>query len=253
VLSDEDYAKFVKGLKKRTEPMMTSELGAKCARLGLISERTLWVNANSTSHVRTQLDMRRDMVRAHRQVELELFGRVTDLPGEQELLQGSSVGSAGALMQPGTKQVRTVEAGGGRSFAVSVRRTILFLLVMSIAYFFIWVPWRNSPANFLFFFGFGMIQIAAVYTQDLRDSVMAYDSPPLFTNPFMLLFVSGLALLGFVIELKIGGKSKVWWEAALLTIPPVVFASYTFPRTDPVRPFFVGIAALLLAVVLKIV
>jgi hypothetical protein len=139
------------------------------------------------------------------------------------------------------------------SVAVSVRRAILFLLAMSIAYFFIWVPWRSSPANFLLFLGFGMIQIAAVYTQDLRGSVMAWDAPPLFMNPFMSLFVSGLALLGFATELIIGARSKAWWEALLLPIPPFVLASYTFPRTNPVRPFVVGVAVLLLALVLKII
>ncbi len=139
------------------------------------------------------------------------------------------------------------------SVAVSVRRAILFLLVMSIAYFFIWVPWRSSRANFLLFIGFGMIQIAAVYTQDLRGSVMVWDAPPLFMNPFMSLFVSGLALFGFATELIIGGRLKALWETLLLPIPPFILASYVFPRTNPVRPFFVGVAALILALVLKII
>lgn len=93
-----------------------------------------------------------------------------------------------------------------------------------MAYFFIWVPWRSSRANFLLFLGFGMIQIAGVYTQDLHDSVMAWDAPPLFMNPFMFLFVSGLALLGFATELIVGARSKAWWEALLLPIPPFVLA-----------------------------
>jgi len=92
-------------------------------------------------------------------------------------------------MQSNPHQVKTVEALAGaprNSFAVSVRHGILFLFAISIAYFFIWIPWRNSRANILFFYGFGLIQIAAVYTQDLNDdprSVLA--APPLFLNPFM--------------------------------------------------------------------
>jgi len=160
-------------------------------------------------------------------------------------------------MQSDPQHVKKVEPRTGFGFpkdsvAVYVRRAILFLLVMSIAYFFIWVPWRSSPANFFLFYGFGMIQIGAVYTQDLRESVMAFDAPPLFMNPFVSLIVTGLALLGFATELIIGGRSKAWWEAVLLPVPPFVLASYTFPRTNPVPPFFVGIAALLLALVLKI-
>jgi hypothetical protein len=74
VLSEEDYAKFVTELRERTQAMIKVESGAKWARLGLQSERALWLNPNSTSLVRAHPDMRRDMVRAHRRVELELFG-----------------------------------------------------------------------------------------------------------------------------------------------------------------------------------
>lgn len=167
-------------------------------------------------------------------------------------------------MRSDPQDVNTVGAHKGLpkdSVAVSVRRAILFLLAMSVAYFFIWVPWRSSRANFLLFLGFGMIQIAAVYTQDLRESLKAGDAQtlyvwllrsPLFMNPFMSLLVTALALLGFATELIIGGRSKAWWEALLLPLPPIVLASYTFPRTNPVRPFFVGVGALILALVLKI-
>jgi hypothetical protein len=72
-------------------------------------------------------------------------------------------------------------------------------------------------------------------------------------NPFVSLFVSGLALVGFVIKLKIGFGSKPWWEALLLPIPPFLFTGVVlFPRHNPVQPFFVGVAALLIALVLKI-
>jgi hypothetical protein len=86
VLSEEDYAKFVKTLKERTEAIMKLESGTKWARNGLLSDRTLWLNPSSTSLVRAHPDLRLDMIRANRQVELELFGEVTDLPGEEELL-----------------------------------------------------------------------------------------------------------------------------------------------------------------------
>ena len=156
-------------------------------------------------------------------------------------------------MKTDSQHVNPVREGFPKdSSAVSVRGFVLFLLVIGMAYFFIWAPWRSSRANFLLFLGFGMIQIAAVYSQDLHDSVMALDAPPLFMNPFMLLFVTGLALLGFAIELIIGARAKAWWEAVLLPIPPIVLASYCFRRTNPVPPFFVGLVALLVALTLKI-
>lgn len=133
-----------------------------------------------------------------------------------------------------------------------MRRAILFLLATSIVYFFIWIPWRTSRSNFLLFLGFGMIQIAAVYTQDLRGSAMAWDAPPLFMNPFVSLFVSSLAVVGLGTELVVGGRSKALWVALLLPFPPLALATYVFPRTNPVRPFFVGIVLLMLALVLKI-
>jgi len=269
VLSEEDYAKFVKNLKERTEAMMKSESGAKFARLGLLSERNLWLNPNSTSLVRAQPDMRRDMVRAHRQVELELFGGVTDLPGEQELLQESSVESATATkpsfsplsdsMEPmkSAKQHLKAIATGERfpkdSFAVFVRRSCQNLLMICMAYFFIWVPWRGSRVDLLLFIGFGMIQVAGFYMQDLADNPMApITGPLLFLNPFMSFVVLGLGLVGLVVELIVGFVSKPWWEALLLPIPPYIFTLlFAFPRRNPAPPFFAGVFALFLGVVLK--
>src|SRR5258708_17702367 len=129
--------------------------------------------------------------------------------------------TVGDSLKPTQSDTQHVSAGGARkrfskgSVAASAWRTILFLSVISMAYFFIWVPWRSSRVKFLLFYGFGMIQIAAVYTQDLRESVMAFDAPPLFMNPFMSLFVTGLALLRFATGLIIGGRSKNWLEALL--------------------------------------
>jgi hypothetical protein len=157
-------------------------------------------------------------------------------------------------MRSDPKDVNVVAAGEGlpkRSVAASVRRATLFLLAIALVYFFIWVPWRTSPSNFPLFLGFGMIQIAAIYTQVLRDGVMAWDAPPLFLNSFMFLLVSGLALVGFVIGLLIGFKSKPWWEGLLLPIPPFVFATYLFRRPNPAPPLSVGLGTLLLSLILK--
>ena len=71
-------------------------------------------------------------------------------------------------------------------------------------------------------------------------------------KPVVFLLVSGLALLGFATELAVGARSKAWWEALLLPIPPFVFASYSFRRTNPLPPFFAGFVALLIALALKI-
>lgn len=173
----------------------------------------------------------------------------------------------GDSLEPMKSDTQYVNAVGTRkgfpkdSFAVSVRRFVMFLLGIGLGYVFIWVPWRSSRVDFLLFYGFGAIQVSAMYTQELRESLTARDAQtlyvwllrsPVFMNPFMSLFVSGLALVGFVVELKIGFGSKPWWQALLLPIPPFLFTGVVlFPRHNPVPPFFVGVAALLVALVLK--
>jgi hypothetical protein len=149
--------------------------------------------------------------------------------------------------------VGTPEGFTERGVAVFVRRASLFLLAIALAYFFVWVPWRSSRPNFLFFLGFGMVQIAAVYTQDLCGSAMAWDAPPLILNPFMSLLVSCLALVGLAIELVIAYASKPWWEFLLLPIPPFIFATYLFRRSNPIPPFVAGVFTLLIALYLKII
>jgi hypothetical protein len=163
------------------------------------------------------LQVRRSMLESYRLVETELFGAVTELPGETELLQ-LPLPSTESL-QPEKSHIRTLETmedfpkdSGG----VFLRRFVVFLLGLVLAYFFMWLPWRSSRADFLFFVGCGMIQLAAVY--------MAWDAPPLFMNPFMSLCVSLLSLAGFVLELIVGFGAKPWWEALLLPIPPLMFA-----------------------------
>jgi len=59
-------------------------------------------------------------------------------------------------------------------------------------------------------------------------------------------------MVGVVVELTIGFGSKPWWQALLLPIPPLLLAAYLFRRPSPVLPFFLGIAAVFLAIVLKI-
>lgn len=93
MLSKDDYAKYVKDLRERTEAMMKLESGRKWVRLGLQTERRLWLDPNSTSLVRSHSDLRHDMIRAHRVVELELFGEVTEIPGEQDFLNESPANS----------------------------------------------------------------------------------------------------------------------------------------------------------------
>jgi len=139
------------------------------------------------------------------------------------------------------------------SFAVFVRRSYQNLLMICMAYFFIWVPWRGSRVDLLLFIGFGMIQVAGFYVQDLADNPMPpITGPLLFLNPFMSFFVLGLGLLGFVVELIVGFVSKPWWEALLLPIPPYIFTLlFAFPRRNPAPPFFAGVLALLLALMLK--
>jgi len=67
-----------------------------------------------------------------------------------------------------------------------------------MAYFFIWVPWRGSRVDFLLFIGFGMIQVAGFYVQDLADNPMApITGPLLFLKPFMSFVVHGLVWLGY--------------------------------------------------------
>jgi hypothetical protein len=87
VLSEEDYDKIVKGFKEHYDGLMKAGMEPRTARSSLMAARSLWLNPNLKSRVRAHPDKRRDMVRAYRQVELELFGNVVDLPGEKELLQ----------------------------------------------------------------------------------------------------------------------------------------------------------------------
>ena len=137
-------------------------------------------------------------------------------------------------------------------FAMTVRKFIVLLVVLCLGYFLIWLPWRNSRTDFLLFFGCGMIQLAATYTHDLRKDPANYVlGPILFLNPFMYLFVSALAFVGLIFELTVGFNAKPWWEALLLPIPPFAFASVWYKRHNPVLPFFTGIIALVVALLLK--
>lgn len=96
------------------------------------------------------------------------------------------------------------------------------------------------------------MQLAATYAQDLpKNSRAAIDGPVLFLNPFVIVFVSLLGLVGFIIELKIGFGVKPWWEAPLLPIPPFAMASVWYRQHNPAPPFFTGLFALLLAIALK--
>lgn len=117
MLSKEDYAKYVKNLRERTQAMMKLESGRKWARLGLQTERMLWLNPRSTSLVRAHPDLRQDMIRAHRQVEFELFGEITELPGERELLKESpdtGTMDSSALTRP-TPQSPSVNVDGSNT------------------------------------------------------------------------------------------------------------------------------------------
>jgi hypothetical protein len=152
------------------------------------------------------------------------------------------------------KQIVAIRGLTKDSFAIFVWRTIQNLLMVCMAYFFIWIPWRGSRAHFLLFIGFGMVQVAGFYVQDLGDNPMArITGPLLFLNPLMAIFVNGLGLVGFVVELIVGFGAKPWWEALLLPIPPYIFTLlFVFPRRNPAPPFFAGIFALFLALMLKI-
>jgi hypothetical protein len=189
--------------------------------------------------------VRRSMLESYRLAEAELFGAITELPGEKDLLQ-LQLHSNNAL-----RALEEVEDFPKDSGGVFLRRFVVFLLGLVLAYCFMWLPWRSSRADFLFFIGCGMIQLAAVYTHDLRARVMAWDAPSLFMNPFMYLFVSLLSLAGFVLELMVGFGTKPWWEALLLPIPPFMFAGLWYTRHNPVFPFFTGVFALVLAFLLK--
>jgi hypothetical protein len=133
-------------------------------------------------------------------------------------------------------------------FAVRVRRLILLLVEICILYFFIWVPWRASRASFLLFLGFGMVQVAATYTNEWNPAVV----PPLFMNRAVRVVVSLLGIAGFVVELVVGFGAKPWWEALLLPVPPFALASVWFKSRNPAPPFFAGAVALLLALLLKL-
>jgi len=132
--------------------------------------------------------------------------------------------------------------------AVSIRRFVLFLVELCILYVFIWVPWRINRASFLLFFGSGMIQVAATYAQESNPAV----TPPLFMNALVRLFVGLLAVALFVFELVVGFGTKPWWEALLLPIPPFVIASVWYKGRNPILPFFSGVIALVLALLLKV-
>jgi hypothetical protein len=96
VLSEEDYNELVKRTKEDYDGALKAGIAPKSAHCSLMAERLLWLNPNSTSLVRAHPNERRDMVRAYRQVELELFGSVVELRGEKELLQESPVESVTA-------------------------------------------------------------------------------------------------------------------------------------------------------------
>jgi len=76
-----------------------------------------------------------------------------------------------------------------------VVRAIQGLLMICIAYFFIWVPWRGNRVDFLLFIGFGMIQVAGFYVQDLADNPTArITGPAPFPESFHVFLCSGLGL-----------------------------------------------------------
>ena len=215
------------------ERIISSFLGAKASLLG---ESSLSVT------------VRRTMLESYRLAELRLFGKIIELPFEQELLQ-----------QPLTEAVQEVPsirlpadtkaALRKEPFAVSLRRLALFIVELLILYFFIWLPWRPSRASFLLFFGAGMIQVAATYALEWNPAVI----PPLFMNSLVRVFVGLLAITTFVIELVVGFGNKPWWEALLLPLPPLVIASVWYKSRNPAPPFFTGIIALLLAYLVTLV
>jgi len=134
------------------------------------------------------------------------------------------------------------------TFAARVRRGryVLLLVVLGMTYLFIWLPWKVSPISFFIFLGFGLIQTAGIYCQDNGPS-RAPDVPPLFLNRIVCVLVMILGLLGLISEFVIGFRSKPWWEALLLPVPPFIVTGIWFVRHNPAPPFFVGIAALVAA------
>jgi hypothetical protein len=128
--------------------------------------------------------------------------------------------------------------------AVKIRRFILLLVEMAVLYFFIYLPWRTIQANFLFFFGFGMIQVSATYISESKSTTWG--------DTLLSLFVMTLAIGGFIAEIVVGWHSKPWWEALLLPIPPFALASVWFKSHNPAPPFFAALPFLLLALLLKI-
>jgi hypothetical protein len=142
---------------------------------------------------------------------------------------------------------QAIERAAKEPFAVKVRRFVLFLVAVCIIYFFIWVPWHTNRASFLIFCGFGAIQVAATYVNEFNPYI-----PPLFMSSLVRVFVSLLAIAGLVFELVVGFGAKPWWEALLLPIPPFAIASIWFKSRNPAPPFFTGILALVVALLLML-
>jgi len=89
-------------------------------------------------------------------------------------------------------------------------------------------------------------RVAGIYCQENGPS-RSPDIPPLFMNRIVCVLVMILGLLGLISEFVIGFRSKSWWEALLLPVPPFIVTGIWFVRHNPARPFFVGIAALVAA------
>lgn len=230
-------------------------LGAKASLLGRSS---------------LSIPLRRSMLESYRIAEMQLFGKITDLPGEQTLLSepllyplpdSSDSQLKHALLMssnPTDANVEVEDANPTRerlhqlssadalkdNAGVKIRRAAVIIVGAALGLAGTWLPWRNNPAHFLIFLGCGLIEVSGMkipFSNEAHNLAMWLTMPEFFMSRRVSATVHILAFVAFVTQIIIAFAHHTWWSALLLWIPPFWVASTIFPGRNPSKPFFLGL------------
>jgi hypothetical protein len=243
--ADELIAQFTEMRETAPElPLLETFLGAKNSLLGKSS---------------LSVSVRHRMLEAYRIAEIRLFGKITELPGERELLTSTelplfneeavqrspqiSSSASNPVERPIKSDSRSVDFDHerGANLRFTVRRLIALAIGSAIGLAGTWIPSNGSVALFLVLVGCGLVSIGASKAPWAGQLPDALSVPPIFMSQIVSLAVHFLGLVAFVALIVLGFVHHSWWMALLVWIPPCIAASSLFPGRNPSGPLFLGL------------